>query len=81
MCLWAFYRDHKRTLSKVCEPVVECAFSWRASVYLLFSANTVTGKNTWSHPALAAWGDKLIQKGTLLKIKWQWRFTKNFKPI
>jgi len=24
-------------------------------VYLLFSANTVTGKRTWSHPALPAW--------------------------
>jgi hypothetical protein len=31
-------------------------FSWRASVYLLFSANTMTGKSAWSHPAMDAWG-------------------------
>ena len=29
-------------------------FYWRASVYLLFSANTMTGKSACSHPAQPA---------------------------
>ena len=35
--------------------VVECAFFLARLGVFAFSANTVTGKRTWSHPALPVW--------------------------
>jgi len=35
--------------------VVECAFFLARLGVFAFSANTVTGKRTWSHPPLPVW--------------------------
>ncbi len=49
-------------------------FFWSVPVYLLFSANTVTGKRIRSHPALAAWvgARKKSQRSIILNYKPDW---------
>jgi hypothetical protein len=66
MCLWAFYQDHKSTLCKCKLPVVEGAFSLACLGVFAFSANTMTGKSAWSHPALPAWMGEKCKKAKLI---------------
>ena len=52
------------------------AVSMDASVYLLFSANTVTGKSACSHPAQPVWGEVINKIAISSKIETQ--FSKGY---